>query len=152
MNTKTLLNKRAIIFAFSFFLFLSALTLVNQTQAASIFDIEFPVAELGNCKNKTECKAYCEVDENETVCKSFAEKYGLNQGDNQNNSANDREEKIMKDGGPGNCASGSDNPEKTCRQYCSVQVNMRECVSYAKDNGMMKGRDLEEAEKVLKAL
>ncbi|MEK7607493.1 MAG: hypothetical protein AAB484_01015 [Patescibacteria group bacterium] len=149
MNTKIHLNKKTIIFALSLF---AVFALGSQAKAASIFDIEFPIAELGNCKDKTECKAYCEIADNESACQSFAAKYGINQDDDQSGATNDRQEKIMKDGGPGNCAKGSDNPEKTCRQYCSVQTNMRECVSYARERGLMKGRDLEEAEKVLKAL
>ena len=28
-------------------------------------EITFPVAELGNCKDKTECFAFCELPENE---------------------------------------------------------------------------------------
>lgn len=30
--------------------------------ASSPFDIDFPIAELGNCANKTECKNYCDIN------------------------------------------------------------------------------------------
>src|SRR3990167_7614315 len=40
-------------------------------------EITFPVAELGNCKDKTECFAFCELPENEKNCLAFAKEHNL---------------------------------------------------------------------------
>lgn len=56
MVTKILLNKK--------FLLIGALIGVGCAAivlASSPFDITFPVPELNNCANKTECKAYCDI-------------------------------------------------------------------------------------------
>src|SRR3989344_4842680 len=143
-NMKTLLNKKAVLFS----LIVSAL-FISYVSAQSVFDIKFPVAELGNCANKEECKAYCEKEENFSACRAFASKYGLKGGDAENE---DKFNVIKEDGGPGNCAADAVNPIEACHSYCNVSANMKECVSYAKKHNLMEGEELEEAEKVLAAL
>ncbi len=145
MNTKIHLNKRTVVFAFSLF---TALAFVSQVQAASIFDIEFPIAELGSCKDKTECKTYCAVADHEQACNDFAAKFGINTAKENKTKIN----QAVKDGGPGNCAAGSDDPQSACENYCSSQDHMRQCIEYGKSHGLMDGKKLEEAEKVVKAL
>src|SRR3989344_4240166 len=41
--------------------------------ALSKDDIVYPVAELGNCQNEQECRAYCDDSENIAQCVAFAE-------------------------------------------------------------------------------
>ncbi len=150
MNIKILLNKKApltvavVIVAFAI--------LTSATYAKSIFDIKFPVAELGSCKDKTACKAYCAVAENQEACENFSASYGIGNATEKRQERQVRGEVIAKDGGPGNCALNSANPETSCRAYCGEPGNMRECVTYAKARGLMKGRELDDAEKVVKAL
>ncbi|MDP3762443.1 MAG: hypothetical protein Q8Q97_00010, partial [bacterium] len=50
-------------------------------------------------------------------------------------------------GGPGGCQS-----EQGCEEYCSDVGNIKECVSFAKEHGMMEKGELEEAEKVQQAV
>ena len=138
---KILLNKKAV-FAVSIF---SAL-FVSYVSAQSLSDIKFPVAELGNCESREECKVYCEEEENFAACSAFASKNNLKVPDG------DKFDVIAEDGGPGNCADGSRNPVESCRAYCDIASHMKECVLYAKEHKLMEGRDLEEAEKVLQAL
>ena len=150
INMPIHLNRREI-FRLPLLVFLVAaisFTVAFSVHAASIFDIEFPIAELGNCADKAECKAFCAVEDHEEVCSDFAAKYGIGGARERV----DKEKIIQKDGGPGNCALGSSDPEKSCHSYCAVQSHMRECVSYAKEHNLMKGKELEEAEKVIKAL
>lgn len=45
--------------------------------AQGIGDIEFPIAELGNCPNLNTCIAFCEVPSNGTTCATFANNLGL---------------------------------------------------------------------------
>ncbi|MEK9201348.1 MAG: hypothetical protein AAB944_00075, partial [Patescibacteria group bacterium] len=144
MNTKILLSKKRVI-ALSFFI---AFTFTGMLYAASIFDIEYPIPELGNCANGAQCKAYCATEGHELACEDFAEKLGIG------NVAEHKEEikKVATDGGPGNCAADAEDPEASCKMYCDNQAHIRECVAYGKDHGLLKGEELIEAEKVIKAL
>lgn len=45
--------------------------------AQGIENIQFPIAELGNCKDLPACIAFCENSANENVCSTFAQKLGL---------------------------------------------------------------------------
>src|SRR3989338_6186076 len=147
MSTKILLSKNIIsslVLAGSFMI--SAVIIVH---ANSPFDIEFPIPELNNCANKNECKAYCDNPENEVACHAFAAKHGLG---GSRDEVDAKLKTIETDGGPGNCARDSENPNGSCRQYCGKQENIKECIRYAKAHNIMEGRELEEAEKVLKAL
>lgn len=150
MTTKILLNNNSIatvILASA--ILISSVIVARVATAASVFDIEFPVAELDNCANKSECKAFCGEAENEIACQAFAAKYNL--GDSKEE-VDDKFKIIEADGGPGSCAVNSENPRASCEQFCSQSVNMRECVAYAKKNNLMPKSELEEAEKVIKAL
>jgi len=144
MNTKILLSKKRVI-ALSFFI---TFAFTGMLYAASIFDIEYPIPELGNCANGAECKAYCAIDDHEAACDDFAAQYGIG------NAAEHKQkmENIMEDGGPGNCAAGAIDPEASCKMYCDSQAHIRECVAYGKEHNLLEGEELAEAEKVIKAL
>jgi len=40
-------------------------------------EISFPIAELGGCNSKAECKAYCDDSTHAEACLSFAESRGM---------------------------------------------------------------------------
>lgn len=116
--------------------------------AESVADIKFPIAELGSCENKEACKAYCDNEENFSACRAYASKNKI-----KGTSEHDKKFEIVgEDGGPGNCAAGSDDPLESCRLYCDDISHMKECVSYAKTHDLMDEGELEEAEKVLSAI
>ncbi len=150
MNTKILLNKRVSITVALVIVAFSVIT--SATYAKSIFDIEFPIAELGSCKDKVECKVYCAVAENQDACENFAASYGIGNAVEKRKERQVRGEAIARDGGPGNCALNTTNPETSCRAYCGTLGNMSECVAYGKEHGLMKGRKLDDAENVVKVL
>ncbi|MBI5794391.1 hypothetical protein HZA87_04930 [Candidatus Uhrbacteria bacterium] len=124
----------------------AALGLLFAFQAsASVEDVSFPIAELGNCASQDECFAYCDVAENYDACISYAQ-------------ANDLlpEEDIQKykdmqasveNGGPGGCTD-----ETSCESYCSDVEHLEECLTFASENGLMSEDELAEAQKVLTAL
>lgn len=149
MITKILSNNLLAVVILALAILISAALFAGSVGAASVFDIEFPVAELGNCADKAACKTYCAEPTNESVCQAFAAKYDL---DDSQEEVDDKFKVIETDGGPGNCAANSDNPRASCEKYCSQSANMRECVAYAKKNNLMPSKELEEAEKVIKAL
>ena len=106
-------------------------------------DIVFPVAELGNCQDETECRAYCENERNITPCVDFAEKHNLMS-----------EEEISKarafvksENRPGDCKN-----EKECEAYCEDIENIDMCLSFAEENGFIDEKELKEAKQVVKAL
>lgn len=132
--------------------FMVVATFATTVYAKSIFDIEYPIAELGGCTDKTSCKAYCDTSEHQEACENFAASYGVGNVKEKQAERLQRKELAVKDGGPGNCAVSASDPEKSCRIYCDAPEHMNECVAYGKSHGLLKGRDLEEAEKVVKAL
>lgn len=134
------------------FLVFAVAMLSGTAYAKSIFDIEYPIAELGGCADKKACKAYCDVSENQDVCDNFAAAYGVGKAKERQQDRDTRKDVALKDGGPGNCASGADDPIKSCHAYCDSAENMNECVAYGKSRGLLKGEELDEAEKVVKAL
>lgn len=102
-------------------------------------EIIYPVAELGNCKNELECRAYCDLAENVKQCLDFAKKYQL---------LPEEEIKLAEKvlgvkGGPGGC-----NSRTSCENYCNDVTNIETCIAFAEENGLMKGKELEEAKKV----
>jgi len=115
-----------------------------QTGGQVTPEISYPVAELGNCADKTACKAYCDKSENIDACLSFAKKNKL-MSDEEIKTA----KKFKKSGmiGPGGC-KGKDE----CKTYCNGTDHMDECIAFAEKNGMMSGKQLEDAKKVKSAL
>ena len=106
-------------------------------------NIQFPVAELGNCKNKEECKNFCEKPEYTNACFAFA----------QVNNLMSKEEvaaakKMLSIGkGPGGCTS-----KDSCEAYCDNIDNINECVAFAEKTGIIPPKDLEEAKKIKAAI
>lgn len=106
--------------------------------------IQYPVAELGNCKNEGECRSFCDKPANLNACLDFAEKNGLMPKEEL-----DRAKRFADAGGkgPGGCQG-----KNSCDTYCNDINNIDECVSYAEKNGMMPPKELEEAKKVQAAM
>jgi hypothetical protein len=126
--------------------FSTHLGLAFAQENAPLSNVNFPIQELGNCANKQECKAYCDIDANMRICLDFAEKQGLFS-----------ERKIEKDRkifeimetmkGPGGCANKTE-----CDIYCSQPEHMEECIIFGKKHGLIPPEELKEAEQVLKAI
>lgn len=123
----------------------SSFIISDATKAkAQTSDIQYPVAELGGCKNETDCRSYCDDTKNADVCFAFAEKNNLMSPEEIQTAKN-----FIKAGnkGPGNCSS-----KEECDKYCNDINNINECVSFAEKNGIMSGKELEEAKKVQAAI
>ena len=115
----------------------------SSTLATSKDDIVFPIAELGNCASKQQCRAYCDEPENILACIGFAEKHNL---------MSEEEIRIAKKfsaikEGPGRCAS-----HDSCEAYCNDISHMDECIAFAEEHNIMPENELEEAKKVQAAL
>lgn len=128
-----------------FGLIFSALILAGgvsaQTEPA---EIQFPVAELENCKDKAACKAYCDKPENIRACIAFAEKNGLMPKEEI-----EIAKKFIAAGakGPGGCSG-----KEACEAYCDDISHINECVAFAERTGILPPDELQEAKKVQSAI
>ncbi|MDP3758727.1 MAG: hypothetical protein Q8Q86_03335, partial [Candidatus Daviesbacteria bacterium] len=129
------------------FLIISSAILIGQIfaqETVKAADIQYPVAELGNCKDESACRLYCDKPENTEVCIDFAEK---------NNLMSEEEIQLAKNfiaagsKGPGGCTS-----KDSCEQYCNDINHIDACISFAEKNNLMSPTELEEARKVQAAI
>ena len=104
---------------------------------------QFPIPELGNCKNAQECKAFCDKDQNIQSCVAYAQAHGL--------MSQEQAQKAMafaKAGsGPGGC-----NSMDTCEAYCESTDHLQECIAWADQHDMLPKNQIEEARKIADAL
>lgn len=116
-----------------------------QSQEGKIFaDIQYPIPELGNCKSKKDCKAFCDNSEHADACLSFAEQHNL-----MSTSETAAAKKFIDSGstGPGGCKGQAE-----CDQYCGNSTHLEECITFAQKNGMMSDQELQDSQKVLTAV
>lgn len=119
--------KKLLPFVFALFGFIvGALFFSLQVQA-----VEYPISELGNCRNQRECHFYCEVPANKAACWSY--KVYINAptvlGDES------PETKLAQLGITfpvpelGNCANVS-----ACKAYCSNSANATVCRQFSQSH------------------
>ncbi len=140
MHTKILSNSISVVSAVA-----ASLLLIQIAFAAP--SVTFPIQELGNCADQAACRAYCADSANHDVCEAFAEANGL-----PHSNESEKTKATQEDGGPGGCASGSGDPQASCKAYCDQSANIKECVAYGKKHGFLKGEELSKAERVAAAL
>lgn len=117
----------------------SAEELIQETS------IQYPIVELGNCKDQADCKLYCAKQENMIACATYGEKYGLI---SKEDLAKTKEfADILKGEGPGGCKA----PDE-CKNYCGDISRINECVSFAQKHNLIPQDQLQEAQKIMKAL
>ena len=116
----------------------------NDISSDALSKLTYPIIELGGCKDRADCKIYCDDSANTAACVSYAEK---------NNLLSQEELQIGKKfvaggaKGPGNCTGKNE-----CQTYCEDKAHIDECVSYAENNGLMSEQDLQKAKKVQAAI
>jgi len=110
-------------------------------------DINYPVEELGNCQNQTECKTYCDDIEHIESCLNFAGKNDLMSQEEIKEA--EKVVKALKAGvkSPGNCQNKIE-----CENYCNNSSHMEECLNFAEAAGLISPEELREARQVAKAL
>ena len=119
-----------LIFALGFF----ALGLPKIVQAAPLY----PVLELGNCRNQSECYLYCQIPENSPACWSYG-KYILNpQADILGETTVNITYPISD---LGNCIDAN-----ACFIYCNQPKNQSACYSYAKTHGLIQDEEIDDEE------
>ncbi len=88
--------------------------------------VTFPVAELGNCGSKEECRAYCETADHKEACIGFAQAHGLFSKDEAA-----KARALIGKTGPGGCRG------EECKAYCEDAAHQEECYKFAKENGLV---------------
>jgi len=121
--------KKILTFLFLFaFLFMVRINVFAQT---------YPIQDLGNCRDKTECFYYCQIPANQPACWSYGQ-YVLQKGVLADTTVSDAQWAQQHNitfpiAELGNCAT-----KKECSNYCSQVQNRVACQSFASSHGLSK--------------
>jgi len=107
-------------------LFILALLLFASVAFAQEANITFPIAELGGCESKEQCKTYCDDPAHIASCVSFAEESGL-----MSPQEAEQARTLSELTGPGGCR-GSE-----CRTLCDDPAYRSECTEFAREHGIV---------------
>ncbi|MDA1334685.1 MAG: hypothetical protein O2794_01555 [bacterium] len=99
---------------------------------ANAQDISFPVAELGSCESREDCKRYCDNPDNRLICIDFAEANGLLNSEDAKRVRGHIEERTRRLNGPGGCSS-----ESECKAYCERPSHVDECINHGLEQGFI---------------
>jgi len=103
----------------------------------------------GGCQSPAECKEYCEDGEYMEECLDFAVEVG-NMTEEEAREIKERGPKEGVHGGPKEPGPGGCQSEEECEKYCNE--HQRECIVFAKKNGLMTEEETEMIEKDLAQL
>jgi len=113
----------------------------------SVPSVRYPIADLGGCKDQSDCKAFCNQPENMIACVSFGEKQGMLTGEELRISKIVAQKVSAKET-PGGCTT-----QTSCEAYCQGNVDhLSSCVSFGESLGVIPEKDLAEAKNIMKAL
>ncbi|MDO8566911.1 MAG: hypothetical protein Q7R58_02025 [bacterium] len=100
----------------------------------------------GGCTGKDECQNYCDSLDHIDECIAFAEKTGILPPD-ELVEAKQVQSAIARGVKPPACRG-----KKECDAYCEDPGNMKVCIAFGEESGFLKGRELEDAKKMLVAI
>ncbi len=100
----------------------------------------------GGCTSKDKCESYCNDTSHIEECVSFAKANNLMPPE-ELAQAEKVAAAVQRGIKPPNCRG-----KKECDAYCSQPANMKECMNFALQAGLMNGEEKSNAEKMLKAL
>lgn len=88
----------------------------------------YPIAELGNCGSRTECKEYCDAGGHGQACLDYAAKHSLMSSEDIS-----KARALLKEhSGPGGC-----DGKEACRAYCADESHVDECTEFAATHGLV---------------
>lgn len=117
-------------------------TTPSSATDSSVASVQFPIAELGNCQDKTSCKAYCDDPAHADACLAFATAHHLMSEQEVNIAKKFLTGQIQ---GPGGCTSKS-----SCEHYCSDMSHLNECLAFAQKNNITPPGSQDQLEKAKK--
>lgn len=100
----------------------------SPDQIARKYGVTFPIKELGNCANYSECRTYCDDPVNSTGCIDFAKKKGFY----KEPELNVQKDKVLS---AAKAQLGCDS-EQSCMTLCEQPGNYDRCSSFAKSQGL----------------
>src|SRR3989344_8328547 len=106
----------------------------NLALAQNIDDsgVSYPIKELGNCADKSECKTYCDKKENQGACLDFAGQKGM-----MKKADIDQAKKMLKLDEDGTNTPGNCRGEDECDAYCGGTAHLDECVDFGEKAGLI---------------
>lgn len=93
---------------------------------------QYPIAELGNCRDAQECFYYCEIPKNHEACVRYAKSSPRVLGE-----STDLSRYTFPIADLGNCSSA-----KECSTFCSKSENKTTCSTWAQKNARTTGSNL----------
>jgi len=100
---------------------------------------QYPISELGNCRDAQECFYYCEISRNVPTCWSYG-KYILQK--NVLGTTTTSPDEVAKEHGItfpvpelGNCASA-----QACMQFCNLTQNHQACTDFGQKHGLTQNK------------
>jgi hypothetical protein len=123
--------KKILFFSVAIFLIIIfCATLPFLAIAQSPDDVQYPVAELGNCESREACHEYCNIEENRLACIEFAKSQKIYSNEKADRMAELEKfkqgmESAFKDT-PGGCVA-----PRECDAYCRIEDHLDECLAYS---------------------
>ncbi len=118
----------------------------DKTAWAQKSSLNYPVKELGYCRDAKECYLFCEIPENKATCWSYGKYKLYSQVLGEEDDAMEAEAKARGITFPiaelGGCASIA-----VCREYCGKQENYNACSEFAKKKGFSREESPQEQAK-----
>lgn len=104
-------------------------TSVIDAAAAAKIGIKFPVADLGNCASPQECRDYCKLEANKSVCSDFAIKMGI-----QKTRVKEINRTVLQ---KAKSELGCDSAT-SCHNFCRKTENQDSCQSFGQKYELVK--------------
>ncbi len=102
----------------------------NPEEKAKLYDVAFPIAELGNCTDYISCRTYCEDPVNADSCIDYGRSKGFYQGES--------DEKVRDVLSKAKSSLGCDSYE-ACQNFCEIPANFDRCSNFARSQGIVGG-------------
>jgi len=95
------------------------------------YKISFPIVELGNCANYTECRFYCEDPLNQNACATYAKEKGFYKAPEAEN-----KKAIILDAAREELGCAT---HRLCNTFCEQKENIEKCNSFAQRHKLYGG-------------
>src|SRR5258708_1229097 len=100
----------------------------NSDSFGTQHNITFPISQLGNCANTTDCVAYCQNQDNRNACYQFGITKGLYQSTSSASLTQGSSSKFLSDA---KTVLGCDSYQ-ACKEFCSKQENKQACENFSR--------------------
>jgi len=96
----------------------------------------------GECQGEDNCRLYCDDPAHMEECFNFAVENGFVSETEAEQALSIKA--LAEEGGPGDCTG-----LKECSEYCSQETNIKECIEFTKEAGIISEEEGKEIEKIV---